>query len=168
MTKITLSCKGAVARARVEGSINQGMMGIPVQVQWDEAWQGLRKILKLRCGDAERAVELDEDGAALLPWDCLLPGYRLDCGLDGWDEEGQLRIPSNWACCALVQPSVADCDGNPGALLPPSPEALTAVYQRIEETEAAMEALARELGGQMLFQVDEQERVCMPVSEEAV
>lgn len=143
MTTITLTCQGGVARVRVEGAVTQGMVGIPVQVEWDGAWQGLRKILKVRCGGVERSMELGEEGAELIPWECLVAGQRLDCGLDGWDSDGELRIPTNWACCGLVQPSVADSDGEVPEQPPAPPTNLT--EQLLSRVQAAEEGLEKKL-----------------------
>ena len=39
MTAITLYCRGGMARARVEGPVTAGMVGIPVSVECDEVWE---------------------------------------------------------------------------------------------------------------------------------
>lgn len=155
MTGITLICRGASARARVEGTITQGMVGIPVRLECDQAWQGLRRLLKARCADVVRTVEAAED-TVVLPYECLLAGQRLDIGLDGWDDTGELRIPSGWACCGLVQPSVADCDGEPGALPVPPADTVNAIYERMETTERAVEALSQRVEELPVSDVTEQ------------
>ena len=67
MTSITIFCKGAMARARVEGQITHGMVGIPVTAEWDEEWEGLSKTLKVRCGEVSRIVSLDGTGRYVCP-----------------------------------------------------------------------------------------------------
>lgn len=141
MTSITLICRGALARAKVEGAITQGMVGIPVVLECDEAWAGLTRQLKVRCGGVVRTALAE--GAVTVPYECLIAGQRLDIGLDGWDETGTLRVPTNWACCALVQPSVADCDGEPGSLPVPPEDTVSAIYQRMETTEQAVAELTQ-------------------------
>lgn len=111
MTTITLFCQGSLARVRVEGQITQGMVGIPVTLVCDGAWEGLQKTLKVRCGEEVRRVVLCGEEPVRLPFECLIAGHRLECGLDGWDSEGTLRIPTNWVSCGVVKPSVAECDG---------------------------------------------------------
>lgn len=111
MTTITLYCRGGLARAKVEGPVTAGMAGIQVKVECDSAWAGLTKTLKARCAQVVYRVSLDEAGTGTLPFECLIGGQRLECGLDGLDETGTLRIPTNWAFCALVKPSVADWEG---------------------------------------------------------
>lgn len=140
MTSITLICQGAMVKARVEGILTQGMVGIPVKLERDEAWAGLSGQLKARCGDVVRTVEAEGD-TVVLPYECLLAGQRLDIGLDGRDETGALRLPTGWACCGLVQPSVADCDGEPGALPAPPEDTVSAIYHRIEALSKQIEDL---------------------------
>lgn len=122
MTKIYLFCKGATARAKVEGQITAKAVGLPVEILWDADWQPLRRILKVRCGDVERSVELGSRKTGIIPWECLTAGQMLEIGLDGWDEDGSLRIPTNWAKCEIVRQSVADADGD-AAQNPTPPEA---------------------------------------------
>lgn len=111
MTKIYLFCKGATARAKVGGQITAKAVGLPVEILWDADWEPLRRILKMRCGDVERSVELGSRRTGIIPWECLIAGQMLEIGLDGWDENGTLRIPTNWAKCEIVKQSVADADG---------------------------------------------------------
>lgn len=111
MTKIYLFCKGATARAKVEGQITAKAVGLPVEILWDADWEPLRRILKVRCGDVERSAELGSRRTGIIPWECLIAGQMLEIGLDGWDENGTLRIPTNWAKCEIVRQSVADADG---------------------------------------------------------
>lgn len=133
MTKITLFCKGGMARAKVEGQITQGMVGIPVTVECDEAWEGFQKTLKVRCAEVIRTVILEGCGPVSLPFECLIAGQRLECGLDGWDADGELRIPTNWAYCAVVKPSVAEYDGMEG--VQPTPGITEQLMLRLEAAE---------------------------------
>lgn len=115
MTRIKLYCRGAMARAQVEGPLTHAMTGIPVEIQWDEAWNGLAKTMKIRCAEVCRTAIVAEDGTAAIPYECMIAGQRLEIGMDGWSQDGTLRIPSSWASCGMVKPSVAQCDGPEGA-----------------------------------------------------
>lgn len=130
MTSIKIICKGATARARVEGQITHGMVGIPLTAEWDEEWEGMSKTLKVRCGEVSRTAIVSKDGTALIPYECLIAGQRLEIGMDGWDETGTLRIPSSWASCGMVKQSVAQCDGPEGA--PPTPGTVEEILTRLE------------------------------------
>lgn len=141
MTQVLISCHGAVANVKVEGQLTHGMAGIPVTAQWDEEWQGLVKTLKVRCGEVSRIVSLEGDRQVYLPHECLIAGQRLECGMDGWDLTGALRIPTNWASCGIVKPSVAQCDGPEGAQ--PSPGTVEEILIRLEQArEAAQSAVS--------------------------
>lgn len=133
MTAITLYCRGGMARARVEGPVTAGMVGIPVSVECDEAWEGLTKTLKVRCAQVVRQVILDGENRATLPFECLMGGQKLECGLDGWDSGWKLRIPTNWAFCGVVKPSVADIEGTEGA--EPTPGITEQLMLRLEAVE---------------------------------
>lgn len=110
MTKIQLTCQGGAARARVAGEITAGMVGVPVELALDAAWEGLTCLGKVRCGDVVRSRMFDETGCMTVPTECLLGGRRLEIGVDGWSEDGQLRIPTVWADCGIVRCSVAEAE----------------------------------------------------------
>ena len=50
MTSIKLIVTGAAARAEVDGELTAGMVGIPVTIQYDSAWDGLTKTLVCKGG----------------------------------------------------------------------------------------------------------------------
>lgn len=50
MTSITLILTGASIRSEVDGVLTSGMVGIPVTIRYDDAWNGLIKNLVCRCG----------------------------------------------------------------------------------------------------------------------
>ena len=134
MTSIQILAQGAAAWGKTEGIVTAGAVGIPVTLQCSRDWDGLRKIIKFRCGEVEYQFEVVEGTAITVPWDCLLEGRRLEIALDGWDSAGTLRIPTNWVCCAMVQPS-----GTQGTEPPAPPQLLT--QQLLEWAESTQEQL---------------------------
>lgn len=136
MTSIQILAQGAAAWGKTEGIVTAGAVGIPVTLQCSRDWDGLRKIIKFRCGEVEYQFEVVEGTAITVPWDCLLEGRRLEIALDGWDSAGTLRIPTNWVCCAMVQPS-----GTQGTEPPAPPQLLT--QQLLEWAESTQEQLDR-------------------------
>lgn len=110
MTKIQLTCQGGAARARVEGEITAGMVGLAVELALDAAWEGLSRMGKVRCGDTVRSMMPDSLGRVTVPAECLIGGRRLEIGVDGWSADGQLRIPTVWADCGIVRRSVAEAE----------------------------------------------------------
>ena len=144
MTRIKLYCRGAMARAQVEGPLTHAMTGIPVEIQWDEAWNGLAKTMKIRCAEVCRTAIVAEDGTAVIPYECLIAGQRLEIGMDGWSQDGTLRIPSSWASCGMVKPSVAQCDGPEGA--PPTVDTMTQLLTMLEKAEEAAKEAEQSAG----------------------
>lgn len=136
MTSIQILAQGAAAWGKTEGIVTAGAVGIPVTLQCSRDWDGLRKIIKFRCGEVEYQFEVVEGTAITVPWDCLLEGRRLEIALDGWDSAGTLRIPTNWVCCAMVQSS-----GTQGTEPPAPPQLLT--QQLLEWAESTQEQLDR-------------------------
>lgn len=104
MTKITLYCQGAAARARVEGSITAGAVGIPVEVVCDGTWDDLTKTLVCMSADRRIPIVLGPD-TPTVAWETLIPGMHLYLGLEGRNAAGDIIIPTTWADCGRVQPS---------------------------------------------------------------
>ena len=144
MTTIKLYCHGSMARAKVEGQLTHAMAGIPVEIQWDEVWNGLTKTMKIRCNDVCRTAIVAEDGTAVVPYECLIAGQRLEIGLDGWSQDGTLRIPSSWASCGIVKQSVAQCDGPEGA--PPTVDTVAQLQILVGKAEEAAAGAAELVG----------------------
>lgn len=137
MTEIEIIAQGAAAWARTAGVVTAGAVGIPVTLRCSRDWDGLRVIVKIRCGEVLRQIEPVGAVPVTVPWDCLTAGRRLEIALDGWDSAGTLRIPTNWVSCALVQPSGAEGGGTPEP-----PELLTQkLLQWVDGAEGKLEAL---------------------------
>lgn len=154
MTTIKLFCQGGLARVKVDGPITQGMVGIPVTVEWDEAWEELHKTLKVRCAEVIRTVVVWGEEPVSLPFECLIAGQRLECGLDGWDNDGNLRIPTNWASCGVVKPSVAEHDGSEG--MQPTPTVADQILARVGELKKDMDAFGFSILDGMICQTYEE------------
>ncbi len=106
MTKIYLYCQGGTAWARTEGHLTAGMVGVPVEITTDRAWDGLVKTLVCRGGNRQIPVVLGPETPAAA-WETLVEGTHLYLGLEGRNEAGNLILPTTWADCGLVHPSAA-------------------------------------------------------------
>lgn len=138
MTTIELTAQGTTAWVKLRGTLTAGTVGAVVKITCSREWEGLRKILKFRCGgeECQREVTADE---LTVPTQCLVAGCRLEIALDGWDGAGTLRIPTGWANCALVLPSAAAGEEE----YPEPPENVTAqLLSRVDEVEKKVEAFA--------------------------
>ena len=122
MTSILLKLTGAKAQATVDGPLTAGMVGIPIAIEYDAAWNGLTKHLVCRCGEwghdrgETRTVRNIENGATVAH-EVMLAGKRLYLGVEGYSADGKLVIPSTWADCGKIQHGAnvgADPSADPG------------------------------------------------------
>lgn len=119
MTSITLTVTGAQAWAAVSGPLTSGMVGIPVTIEYDEAWEGLIKNLVCRCSPwesdgGEIRTVLDVGTASVVAHEVMQAGQYLHLGVEGFREDGSLVMPTTWAMCGEIQ-SGANTDGDPSA-----------------------------------------------------
>ena len=109
MTTIRLFCQGATARAKVEGAITAGAVGIPVEITCDSAWDGLTRTIVFMTPVSRSAVSGVED-SAVVPSGVLVPGLHLYLAMEGRDAAGSVVIPTNWADCGVIRCSSAGTD----------------------------------------------------------
>ena len=108
MTSIFLKVKGAQIEASVAGTLTSGMVGIPVTIEYDEAWEGLTKNLVCRCSgwdadSTEQRAILNVGNTAVVAHEVMQAGKHLYLGIEGYSADGMLVIPTTWAMCGVVQ-----------------------------------------------------------------
>ena len=108
LTSITLKVNGAEIRASVAGTLTSGMVGIPVKIEYDEAWEGLTKNLVCRCSgwdadSTEQRAILNVGPTAVVAHEVMQAGKHLYLGIEGYSADGTLVIPTTWAMCGVVQ-----------------------------------------------------------------
>lgn len=115
MTKIQLTVTGARASAQVDGPITAGMVGIPVEISCDSAWDGLTKTLVCKSDAGIRVVLNAGNQACVAPevlrWDKNCRN-GLFLGVEGRNSQGTLVIPSTFAYCGDILPG-AESGGDP-------------------------------------------------------
>jgi len=137
MTKIYLYCQGGTAWAKTEGTLTAGMVGIPVQVTTDSAWDGLVKTLVCWGGNRKIPIVLGTE-TPTAAWETLVEGTHLYLGLEGRSEAGDLILPTTWADCGLVHPGAAG--SHQAAPTPTETEQLlTLTAQACQQSRQAME-----------------------------
>lgn len=110
LTSIKLTVKGAHAWATVTGPLTSGMVGLPVTMEYDEAWDGLTKNLVCRCSplncdSGERRTILNVGETAAVAHEVMQAGMYLWLGVEGYSADGKLVIPTTWArCLDPIQP----------------------------------------------------------------
>lgn len=119
LTSILLKVTGAHAWATVNGPLTSGMVGLPVTIEYDEAWEGLTKNLVCRCSPwncdgGETRTILNVGETAVVAHEVMQAGQCLHLGVEGFREDGRLVLPTVWAMCGEIQHG-ANADGDPAA-----------------------------------------------------
>ena len=119
MTSITLTVAGAKATATVTGPLTSGMAGIPVTIEYDDAWKGMTKNLVCKCGrwgpeHGEARIVLNIEECATVPQEVMQPDMSLYLGVEGYSADGMLILPTVWADCGRILYG-ANADGDPSA-----------------------------------------------------
>ena len=125
LTSIKLTIIGAQAWAEVSGPLTSGMVGLPVTIEYDEAWDGLTKNLVCRCspwGSDQGTVRtiLNVDQTAVVAHEVMQAGQYLHLGVEGFREDGTLVIPTTWARCeeAIRYGATGEADPSADPTLP--------------------------------------------------
>lgn len=146
MTSIELTVTGPVASARVSGVLTAGMVGVPVTIICDSAWDGLIKTLVCQSSAGKRLVLDVKRDAVVAPEVlqlCKFGTNVLYIGLEGRKPDGTLVITSTLARVGAILPG-AIAEGDP-AVTPENPAwvnvvtSLRALSNQLAELEAAME-----------------------------
>ena len=108
LTSIFLKVRGAQIEASVTGTLTSGMVGIPVTIEYDEAWEGLTKNLVCRCSKSgfdneEYRSILNVGNTAVVAHEVMQAGAHLYLGLEGFRPDGELVIPTTWAMCGVIR-----------------------------------------------------------------
>lgn len=97
MTTIKLKVTGASAIAQADGKITSGMVGVPVEIEYDEAWSGLVKTAVFRADDFSRDRS-GVEGETTVPWEVLRThGKTLFVGVEGRNSDGTIVFPTVFA-----------------------------------------------------------------------
>ena len=108
LTSIKLTVNGAQAWATVTGPLTSGMVGLPVTIEYDEAWVGLTKNLVCRCsrngssGEEYRSI-LNVENTTNVAHEVMKTGMFLYLGVEGYNADGTLVIPTVWAMCGAIE-----------------------------------------------------------------
>lgn len=108
MTSIKLTLTGAQAWASTSGPLTSGMVGIPVTIEYDDAWDGLTKNLMCRCSpwgsnDGEIRTLLNVGDTSTVAHEVMQPNMYLYLGVEGFNNDGALVIPTTWARCGIIE-----------------------------------------------------------------
>ena len=147
MTSIKLIVSGASARAEVDGLLTSGMVGIPVTIVCDGAWDGLTKSMVCRAGHIVKTI-LNVGNTATVAHECMVPNQTLLIGIEGRNADGTLVIPTIWARCGLIC-SGANADADP------STDPTLPVWARIESKIGSLDNLNTEAKDNLVAAINE-------------
>ena len=107
MTNISLKVNGASASATAYGKITSGMVGLPVNIQYDDSWRDLTKTVFFRVGNQVRKRN-DVQTSTTVPWEVLRNhGKRLEIGVEGRNLNGDIVMPTIWCTVATILPGAS-------------------------------------------------------------
>lgn len=91
------------------------MVGIPVTIEYDEAWDGLTKNLICRCSpwgsnDGEIRTLLNVGEASIVAHEVMQPDMYLYLGVEGFRSDGTVVIPTTWARCGKIEYGANTCE----------------------------------------------------------
>ena len=113
MDGIKIEVTGSVARVIERPSrITSGTVGLPIEFEFDNQWEYLRKLVVFQAGDVVKTVEVSGN-ENIVPWEVLVkPGVLLNIGVYGSKSDGSVVIPTTWANVCVIHLGV-DPEGDP-------------------------------------------------------
>lgn len=119
MESIKITVTGAQATVTHAPLITSGMVGLPVELTFDDSWQMLNKVLVYRVGE-QTHTQLNIDTCGLVPGKLLQPYRQLEIGVYGTDYwEGSVVIPTVWAKVGIIREAASpEGDSNADPALP--------------------------------------------------
>lgn len=111
MTTINLIVTGTKAVAETDGKLTSGSSGIPVTIQYDSTWDGLRKAFVCTSGKwgptGAACTTLDIESTAAVPHDVMIADHHLYIGVEGRNGAGDLVLCTAWADCGIIFPGAS-------------------------------------------------------------
>lgn len=115
MTNIVIKISGTTAhKVSQEGKLTTGMVGATVTFEFGPEWAGLSKTAVFRAGGVTRDV-VDIGDTVPIPVEVLQAEGYLAVGVEGYDAEHTLVIPTTWEHSAANIHAGANASGDPAA-----------------------------------------------------
>lgn len=105
MESIKIHITGAEAIVLHAPTVTAGMVGLPVEFSFDEAWDGLTKNAVFRAGKVIRMKTGIADTCTVAPEVLQKPFYELQIGVLGLSNDGSTVIPTIWADVGHIKES---------------------------------------------------------------
>lgn len=100
MVNIEIKVNGTSIVANSRSKITSGLVGATFSVEYDEAWTGLKQKVIFKADNLSRIAD-----GNVIPFEVLrLPNKTLFVGIEGTREDGEVVIPTVWACLGKILP----------------------------------------------------------------
>jgi hypothetical protein len=101
--KISVKTNKTAITATADCEITSGMVGLQVEIEYGDGWEGLKKFVSFRVGEFQRTME-NVETETTVPWEMLRHhGKVLYVGVEGRTEDGKLVIPTVWASVGTIK-----------------------------------------------------------------
>lgn len=102
MTRITVKTHGSSITAQATGKLTNGMVGVPVNIEYDSAWDGLIKTAVFKVGSFARDRR-NIEAETTVPWEVMrYHGNPLQVGIEGRGADGNIVMPTVWATVGII------------------------------------------------------------------
>ena len=100
MVNIDITITGTSVSAKPSAKITSGMVGATFSVTYDDVWNNLNKKVIFKADQLTRIAD-----GNVVPFEVLrLPNKTLFVGVEGRNEDGEIVIPTVWACLGKILP----------------------------------------------------------------
>lgn len=100
MVNIDITVNGTSVVAKPNTKITAGMVGATFSITYDEDWEDLTKKVIFKADQLTRIAE-----GSVVPFEVLrLPSKTLFVGVEGKNADGEIVIPTVWACVGKILP----------------------------------------------------------------
>lgn len=115
--KISVKTNKTAITATADCEITSGMVGLQVEIEYGDGWEGLKKFVSFRVGKFKRTRN-DVQTETTVPWEVLRKsGDILYIGIEGRNENGDVVIPTVWASVGTIK-----CGASRGTTSAPTAE----------------------------------------------
>ena len=132
------------ATALVKGRVTTDSVGLPVEVNLSQEYDGLAVWVCFRAGETAADVALIEGTEVTVPSQCLqVAGEALQVGVWAGDGDGNVRIPTVWASAGTIKQGTERSGIDPAG---PAPDWAAQVQQYAQDAHDTAERLAEIAG----------------------
>ena len=130
-TSLNVIVRGTKVTAELTGVLTSGMVGVPVEFQFDEDWGDLRKLGVFKGSGQKKYLDLNLGDELTIPWEVLTEERTMvKVGVEWRKSDGTVVIPALWAEVGVVLPG-AQAGNDPA--MEPTPTVYDQIMQAIDD-----------------------------------